>query len=899
MEGKQVRRRRRDNAADAANMKLRTTTLSNGEGGSIAAKFQTALAEKQNKKESMDALEGAYKKLHEKRKMESEKMKNELMKMLDSDEDDSLEKRRAARNKAQQKQKQPGKLKGKWDNFAKDQEAAEQKKLDSERKRREKQDRDERRKAKRDLEEKGEDIKEHKMLATAGRATRKPNKIKTNFENLAQEQEEERLRKIAEARYNRVKAESQKMDAEKSVWESNIGVDEEQLSSTSRQTSKDSESQPKKLNLNFTEKEAQRQREAEAKIYEERMNRLKNENERMQSEYNQRLSSTASFDETEVGNKIINSERVANPGKITSVNFLKELSEIEKIEQDLAKISDEKHALERTIQHCDNELRSLTDVNPMDFPDEETYQLYMENIQDQLADVKHRRNQTQELLLQTSCTERQLMRALKEELERTGQKGTVKRTGDMDKNKTQFDILERERRQKEQDRLYQDKMAKLELERARMKNEQKLFEIEQRDKQREENLQNDLFKSFDAPSGKQPKKLDDKLVMFDAVNHQRQLESRQELNHNKMAQLQEEMAKFKQQQEEERRKERNEDSEDDDNQKGINYNVQPGRINTDFDKAQAEEFERQREDLQKEKMRLLEEEISFMKQARLGTEGYSSDGSIDVKSSCNIQPMRQDDILLRAPKKLAKKLFENTNLDKQRTAEQERIREERDAKLQQERQMFAMQKQHHPDADYEDEDDFPAPPPQSASKKKGKKMNSDNFLAKLQEEQRKKDEEALMEKKLERMNLEQNEMLLSEQKNQMEAEMYASDDDEVSYSDEDDLSDDERLDSQASGAPIFVQQLDPSMDVMEGHPVKFETQINMYPHGNVIWYYNRRPIRSSEDYQYLNQGNTYSLYMPETYIDDSGEYICKIENSKGVATTLCKLTIVEDPSLDY
>lgn len=52
---------------------------------------------------------------------------------------------------------------------------------------------------------------------------------------------------------------------------------------------------------------------------------------------------------------------------------------------------------------------------------------------------------------------------------------------------------------------------------------------------------------------------------------------------------------------------------------------------------------------------------------------------------------------------------------------------------------------------------------------------------------------------------------------------------------------------------------------MEGHPVRFECQVNMYPHGNVIWYYNRRPIRSSEDYQYISQGNTYSLYMPETY----------------------------------
>merc|ERR1712226_987887 len=207
--------------------------------------------------------------------------------------------------------------------------------------------------------------------------------------------------------------------------------------------------------------------------------------------------------------------------------------------------------------------------------------------------------------------------------------------------------------------------------------------------------------------------------------------------------------------------------------------------------------------------------------------------------------------------------------------------------------------------DYSIDEDYPAPPPEvrkqsSTSTKKTKKINADNFLQKLQEQQRQQDEEALMEKKMQRMALEQNEMLLSEQKNQIDAQFYASDDEEAySYSDEEDISDDERLNNQASGAPIFVQNLDKSMEVMEGHPVRFETQVNMYPHGNVIWYYNRRPIRSSEDYQYISQGNSHSLYMPETYIDDSGEYICKIENSKGVATSICKLTILEDPSLDY
>lgn len=88
----------------------------------------------------------------------------------------------------------------------------------------------------------------------------------------------------------------------------------------------------------------------------------------------------------------------------------------------------------------------------------------------------------------------------------------------MDKDALQFDKLERERREKEADKLYQEKMAKLELERARMKNEQKLFEIEEREKMREEALENDLMKGFESSStGLRPKKLDMKLKMIDAV----------------------------------------------------------------------------------------------------------------------------------------------------------------------------------------------------------------------------------------------------------------------------------------------------------------------------------------------------------------------------------------------
>lgn len=54
-------------------------------------------------------------------------------------------------------------------------------------------------------------------------------------------------------------------------------------------------------------------------------------------------------------------------------------------------------------------------------------------------------------------------------------------------------------------------------------------------------------------------------------------------------------------------------------------------------------------------------------------------------------------------------------------------------------------------------------------------------MKKLQEQQRKQDEEALMEQRMERLTMEQNEMLLSEQQNQLDAQFYASEDEHGGY----------------------------------------------------------------------------------------------------------------------
>ena len=89
---------------------------------------------------------------------------------------------------------------------------------------------------------------------------------------------------------------------------------------------------------------------------------------------------------------------------------------------------------------------------------------------------------------------------------------------------------------------------------------------------------------------------------------------------------------------------------------------------------------------------------------------------------------------------------------------------------------------------FQDDDDNPREreasaeslPKSPTKSSKSKKINADNYLKMLQEQQRKQDEEALMEQRFERMAMEQQEMLISARKNEMDEQFYASED-EVSY----------------------------------------------------------------------------------------------------------------------
>uniref|UniRef100_A0A8C2ADJ0 Ig-like domain-containing protein n=1 Tax=Cyprinus carpio TaxID=7962 RepID=A0A8C2ADJ0_CYPCA len=93
-----------------------------------------------------------------------------------------------------------------------------------------------------------------------------------------------------------------------------------------------------------------------------------------------------------------------------------------------------------------------------------------------------------------------------------------------------------------------------------------------------------------------------------------------------------------------------------------------------------------------------------------------------------------------------------------------------------------------------------------------------------------------------------------------------------------------------SGAPWFKKPLK-NQSVVDAEPVRFTVKITGEPKPEVTWWFESELLPDSEDYQYIERGETYCLYLPETFPEDEGEYMCKAVNSRGTAASTCILTI--------
>ncbi|NXD06864.1 NEXN protein, partial [Nothocercus nigrocapillus] len=161
-----------------------------------------------------------------------------------------------------------------------------------------------------------------------------------------------------------------------------------------------------------------------------------------------------------------------------------------------------------------------------------------------------------------------------------------------------------------------------------------------------------------------------------------------------------------------------------------------------------------------------------------------------------------------------------------------------------------------------------------------------NMKARFEQMARAREEEEqrrIEEQKLLRMQFEQKEIDAALQKKREEEE-----EEEGSILNGSTCEDEE--DQARSGAPWFKRPLK-NTSVVDGEPVRFTVKVTGEPKPEVTWWFEGEMLQDSEDYQYIERGETYCLYLPETFPEDEGEYMCKAVNNRGTSASTCILTI--------
>ncbi|NXA31464.1 NEXN protein, partial [Eudromia elegans] len=161
-----------------------------------------------------------------------------------------------------------------------------------------------------------------------------------------------------------------------------------------------------------------------------------------------------------------------------------------------------------------------------------------------------------------------------------------------------------------------------------------------------------------------------------------------------------------------------------------------------------------------------------------------------------------------------------------------------------------------------------------------------NMKARFEQMARAREEEEqrrIEEQKLLRMQFEQKEIDAALQKKREEEE-----EEEGSIINGSTCEDEE--DQARSGAPWFKRPLK-NTSVVDGEPVRFTVKVTGEPKPQVTWWFEGEMLQDSEDYQYIERGETYCLYLPETFPEDEGEYMCKAVNNRGTSASTCILTI--------
>ncbi|XP_045333915.1 nexilin isoform X8 [Leopardus geoffroyi] len=430
-----------------------------------------------------------------------------------------------------------------------------------------------------------------------------------------------------------------------------------------------------------------------------------------------------------------------------------------------------------------------------------------------------------------------------------------KTSGKIRKN---FEDLEKEREEKERVKYEEDKRIRYEEQRRSLK-EAKCLSL----------VMDDELESEARKDSISPGKLK---LTFEELERQRQENRRKQAEEEARQRLEEEKRAF----EEARRQMVNEEEENQDTEK-ILKGYRPGKLKLSFEEIERQRREDEKKKAEEEARKRIEEEKKAFAEARRSMEEEEHETfELSREYEELIKLKRSGSIQAKNLKSKFEKIGQLSEKEIQKKIEEERAK----------RRAIDLEIKEREAENFHEEEDVDVKPAKKSEAPFTHKVNMKARFEQMAKAREEEEQRRIEEQKLLRMQFEQKEIDAALQKKREEEE----EEEGGSMMNGSTIEDEEQT---RSGAPWFKRPLK-NTSVVDSEPVRFTVKVTGEPKPEITWWFEGEILQDGEDYQYIERGETYCLYLPETFPEDEGEYMCKAVNNKGSAASTCILTIETD-----
>ncbi|XP_001169260.4 nexilin isoform X1 [Pan troglodytes] len=426
------------------------------------------------------------------------------------------------------------------------------------------------------------------------------------------------------------------------------------------------------------------------------------------------------------------------------------------------------------------------------------------------------------------------------------------------KLKLTFEELERQRQENRK------KQAEEEA-RKRLEEEKRAFEEARRQMVNEDEENQDTAKIF---KGYRPGKLK---LSFEEMERQRREDEKRKAEEEARKRIEEEKKAFA-----EARRNMVVDDDSPEMYKTISQEfLTPGKLEINFEellKQKMEEEKRRTEEERKHKLEMEKQEFEQLRQEMGEEEEENETFGLSREYEELIKLKRSGSIQAKNLKSKFEKIGQLSEKEIQKKIEEERAR----------RRAIDLEIKEREAENFHEEDDVDVRPARKSEAPFTHKVNMKARFEQMAKAREEEEQRRIEEQKLLRMQFEQREIDAALQKKREEEE-----EEEASIMNGSTTEDEEQT---RSGAPWFKKPLK-NTSVVDSEPVRFTVKVTGEPKPEITWWFEGEILQDGEDYQYIERGETYCLYLPETFPEDGGEYMCKAVNNKGSAASTCILTI--------